>query len=433
MTIFQKMIFVPVLSLFIFSGFIVYSFLEQKRISTDIEDLRDDYMPVLVHVKDNIRDFDELTNALKDAVVAGERRWIADTLQVQQEIESRLTLLEAYPHIVNKDVLAQSKTAFLQYYENANAVANDIFNSGDVSQWDPDDAAVERTAKFQVSTSQSFRSMEQSVQSRFKKSLDTSYQGLNELLFWGGIISGASMLILLLATFGISLSTRKNIFQLISRTKALAQGEVNFSQRIKRTGRDELSELIYWFNRLSDKLEADYKQLQVVSITDKLTGLNNRTRTDQFLPGTLDIALTTQAPLQIVVVDIDHFKRINDRFGHNTGDKVLKQFADILRTSAKEHDFIGRWGGEEFILVWPDTDSGGGQQKAEAIRREVAGSTFPEVGQVTASFGMAQAQPGDTPENLINRADQALYQAKEGGRNRVVHYSSTNAQLEASL
>ncbi len=419
MTIFQKIIFVPILSLVIYSGFVIYSLREQQQIGTDIEQLRHDYVPVLVLVKDNSRNFKELSDSLKDAVIAGERRWILDTLTTKQTIEESLNILNTYPHIMDSEFLATVKSDFTLYYENANKLAEEIIKNRQEG-WHADERLVQATANYFAKTSDHFQNMEQLAQQRFKDSIDQTYKGLKGLLYWGAILSVCTMVFLLVVTFYISVSTRRNINQLIFRTKSLALGDAKFSSRLERSSKDELGALIYWFNKLSDKLEGDYKQLQTLSITDKLTGLNNRTRTDQYLPNALANAIKKQQPMHLIVIDIDHFKAINDDRGHLTGDRVLQQFAEVLKSHAQEHDYIGRWGGEEFILIWAGVDGDAAFRKAVALREAIARYDFTEVTKVTASFGMTQAHRNDTPESIIARADANLYQAKEKGRNRVV-------------
>jgi diguanylate cyclase (GGDEF)-like protein len=119
------------------------------------------------------------------------------------------------------------------------------------------------------------------------------------------------------------------------------------------------------------------------------------------------------------MLDIDHFKVVNDTFGHNIGDDVLVDIADTLRVSVRNSDTAGRWGGEEFLVILPSTDLGSAGAVAEKIRAQIADAVLPTVGRVTVSLGVAEYQAGDTEQELVARADLALYAAKEGGRNMV--------------
>jgi two-component system cell cycle response regulator len=131
-------------------------------------------------------------------------------------------------------------------------------------------------------------------------------------------------------------------------------------------------------------------------------------------------------PVSTLLIDIDHFKKINDSFGHDVGDEVLREFAVRLASNVRAIDLPCRYGGEEFVLVMPGTSLADAERIAERIRRHVAGAPFrvaavSEPLSVTISIGVAaNSGPGDNPEALLKRADQALYEAKSSGRNRVI-------------
>jgi len=158
------------------------------------------------------------------------------------------------------------------------------------------------------------------------------------------------------------------------------------------------------------------QRLAELTITDGLTGLASRGRVEQELA----YGLTSGRPVSVLLLDVDRFKAINDTFGHNTGDDVLRVLSTILRQRGRQRDLVGRWGGEEFLIVCEDTPMSGAVILAEELRHRIATQDFPGVGQCTASFGVAESRSGDTVATLIDRADRAMYAAKRDGRNRVV-------------
>ena len=163
------------------------------------------------------------------------------------------------------------------------------------------------------------------------------------------------------------------------------------------------------------------RELKRLAITDRLTQLYNRHKTDIFLAEEIRRAERYQVALSILLFDIDHFKKVNDRYGHPIGDQVLVRLAVIVRESLRSNDAAGRWGGEEFLVIAPHTRLNGARRLAEKLRHRIEQGNFGEgAPTITASFGVASWQYGDNIEALIGRADQALYQAKEAGRNRVV-------------
>jgi two-component system, cell cycle response regulator len=177
--------------------------------------------------------------------------------------------------------------------------------------------------------------------------------------------------------------------------------------------------------RYNDELRASVAQTIEMAVTDGLTGLHNRRYLDSHLQTLVDRALTRRRPLSLMIIDLDRFKAINDTHGHDGGDEVLREFAMRLRKSVRGIDLACRYGGEEFVVVMPDTEGHIGEKVAERIRASIEQTPFRIGGRtelnVTISVGVAMLEPPhDTVATLMKRADMALYEAKRGGRNRVV-------------
>lgn len=424
MTIFQKMIFVPIISLILYGSFISYSFFEHQRSSQKIKQIRDDYVPILSLVNENIHLFEQLRDSFKDAVLANELIWLLDTVAIKKQIEDNLTSLETYPAIINKTDLNQIRESFKHYYLSANGFAEKLIL--EKGEWVADEDLISNIEYYLNTSKNQLANLEKNVQLQFKATIDETRYLMSQLLFWGSIISLASVLFIIIATLMISLSTRRSIYLIVERTKELALGGTDFSKRLVHNKKDEIGYLVHWSNKLSDKLEDDYIRLKAISITDKLTQLNNRTRTDQFLPDALEKVTSENIPLVLAILDIDNFKRINDNFGHLAGDIVLQVLAETLKNNATSNDYISRWGGEEFVLIWSNIDADAAHKKADELRKAIEQVNFPTVGTVTASFGLAVARPKDSNESIIARADKKLYEAKEKGRNCVYLDDSLN-------
>lgn len=167
------------------------------------------------------------------------------------------------------------------------------------------------------------------------------------------------------------------------------------------------------------QLEKRNQQLARVSVTDHLTGVFNRVRLDQVLADSISEAVRSGKEFAVIMLDLDHFKTVNDTFGHQGGDQVLVAAVKLLSQCMRKADVLGRWGGEEFMVICPDSDLAGATHLALKLRHAIEQYEFPEAGRVTASLGVSAWQPGDTVNILVGRADCALYLAKSNGRNRV--------------
>ena len=207
---------------------------------------------------------------------------------------------------------------------------------------------------------------------------------------------------------GLEIGVNDYLFRPIEKNEILAR--VRTQIRKKR-----------YTERLRDSVQTSIE----LAITDALTGLHNRRYMETHMSGLVEQALSRGHPLAVLVLDIDHFKSINDAHGHDAGDEVLREFALRVRKSIRGIDLACRYGGEEFVVFMPETDLAAATAVAERLRRRIASEPFPIRERargidVTISIGIAALGADDDAASVIKRADQALYRAKHNGRNRVV-------------
>jgi len=160
-------------------------------------------------------------------------------------------------------------------------------------------------------------------------------------------------------------------------------------------------------------------RLRFLAHNDQLTGVSNRHHLTQVLEREYDRSSRYNNSFSLIIFDIDHFKSINDNYGHDQGDLILKDLSRLVKKNIRKSDYFGRWGGEEFIVIAPESSLQDAEKFAEKLRKEIEAYNFMEKRKVTASFGAAEIKSGDNIDQLIKRADDALYRAKEKGRNRV--------------
>ena len=206
---------------------------------------------------------------------------------------------------------------------------------------------------------------------------------------------------------GLELGVNDYLTRPIDRNELLARVRTNVRQK-----------------RYADRLRQSVQQSIEMALYDALTGLNNRRSLERRLPAMIEIARQRGAPLTMMVLDIDHFKRVNDTYGHDVGDLVLKGFAAQLLETVRSGDLICRMGGEEFVVAMPGVDAAEAGRIAERARRTTESREFRVEGpigsvSITVSIGLAQWREGWDPAQLYRRADRALYLSKAAGRNRV--------------
>jgi diguanylate cyclase len=205
------------------------------------------------------------------------------------------------------------------------------------------------------------------------------------------------------------------------------------SQRVLTRLREELAKATQRASALEEKLaeasgeltelKASLEEAEARSRTDALTGLANRRAMEMFLRSAQINAMESGDSLSVFLIDVDHFKKFNDKYGHQVGDQVLRVVAKYLQDGIREGDLAARYGGEELMCILPGASLEICRQVADRIRARIAGArvtrrgTGQEIGQVTISTGVAQFKPGESFEALIERCDEALYQAKQSGRN----------------
>lgn len=173
------------------------------------------------------------------------------------------------------------------------------------------------------------------------------------------------------------------------------------------------------FQELYEEIRRKNQQLNIISELDSLTGLKNRRAIDRLIKNELDRSSRYGTPISILLIDVDHFKRVNDTYGHNIGDVVLSEISQLLKENVRSTDSVSRWGGEEFLILAANINLQETLKFGEKIRRKIEEFNFTEIEGLTVSIGISQHRPGETFNKLYERVDEALYSAKDKGRNRV--------------
>jgi diguanylate cyclase (GGDEF)-like protein len=238
--------------------------------------------------------------------------------------------------------------------------------------------------------------------------------GREAVLVWGLTAAAIAPILLLAAPIGLPVDTApERVATALGLVFALAMSAYigSFGNMLRRQ-----------FYRRSVELQEAYRRIEELAELDELTGCFNRRCILRMLDEEIARATRSGAPCSVALIDLDWFKRINDAFGHPTGDEVLRAFSITVFANIRPTDRFGRYGGEEFLLVLPDTDEGAATRLLDRLRLIVAEldwSAFSHGMTVTMSAGVATLAANETPDGILARADGALYVAKERGRNRI--------------
>jgi diguanylate cyclase (GGDEF)-like protein len=252
---------------------------------------------------------------------------------------------------------------------------------------------------------------------------EAALSALTTRLVVGPVI--AVILVTALGWLGLHLFVVKRLQLMVRAGDRLAHGEM--TARVagdwRDPGRDEVAIAIDHFNNMAGSIQSLTTTLELLGVTDGLTGVHNRRFFDETLTQEVNRSRRNGAPLALMMLDIDRFKRYNDRFGHQAGDEALRRVAQALSREVRSVDFVARYGGEEFVVIMPGADTPAAAAVAERVRRAVEskGIRSPGGGPLTVSIGVA-VYPDLAPDEagLVSAADAALYAAKDGGRNRIV-------------
>ena len=216
---------------------------------------------------------------------------------------------------------------------------------------------------------------------------------------------------------------RAEIFRIGGEFLLVGEYDIEELERLGRAvleANEALGETQRELARRNRELQRGQALLAEQARSDPLTGAGNRRELEDRLSAECQRAERLGKPLALIMADLDHFKQVNDRYGHAAGDAALKAFADILRADVRPYDLVARYGGEEFVLLLPEIDLAAAAEIAERIRLRLRGTALPGLGQkISASFGVCERQRGEAGDHLLERADAALYLAKQAGRDRV--------------
>ena len=421
-SILKKFLLAPLFGLVLVLPFYIFIFLNMLEMKHSVTNVNDELMPLQEISFNNILLLEKIVNEVNSAVSAKEAEWIDDADKNADKIRENLN---RYVESSYRKEVKESIIAFDTYYKTLKEVSAKIIQNNQCYK------NIENDTKVLVQNYNEidglFKSLKLQIKNDIEKNFNALYCDTNYILFNGNFIFSIWFVISTLIIFLVYRDIKHKINKIVEDSKEIARGDVDFEKRLCIVSYDELGQVVKSINMFIDKLHKNHealsdakKELDALYITDRLTNVYNRVKIDEIIDTELKKKKRYDHVCSVILIDVDYFKLVNDTYGHLAGDVILKEFATLLKESIRDTDYVGRWGGEEFIIVCPQTDLNGAMSLAENLRSKVEESYFTIVGKKTASFGVATCKEDDTIQSLIDNADKALYRAKNGGRNQVV-------------
>ncbi len=265
------------------------------------------------------------------------------------------------------------------------------------------------------------RELDKFLEEEYKK-INSSLPTVTEQMRWIRNVTGILFFIaMIVSSFLMFYSCRPLKRTLQPFLKAIKAGDYHAANKVEADNEECSREIVSTFNTIIERIKEGEKSSESLTITDPLTGVYNRRYFDIRLDEEMNRCIRYGTIFSLSLIDIDHFKEINDTFGHQVGDSVLKELVLLIRDSSRETDIVARYGGEEFVIIYPCTPKLGVLSQVERLREKVEGYQFKDLPRpVTISIGAADSAGKTNPALVIQEADSNLYMAKHRGRNRCV-------------
>lgn len=425
LSILKKFLLAPAIGLVLVFPFYIFAFFSMHDIKSSVQKFNSQLNPLQETAYNNILLLEKIANDINSAVTAKEIEWIDSAKVHAQHIRENLDTFSKSNY--EKD--AQDALVALNIYCKTikNVSQKIIENGNDYTNIEEDT----QTAIAHYNTlDASLKNLKLKIKQEIASSVNSLYENTNFLLLNGNFIFIAWLILSILIVFIVYRDIRYKINTIVENSREIAMGDVDFEKRLCIVSYDELGQIIKSINIFINKLHKSHeelsaakKELEGLYVTDRLTNVYNRVKIDEIIEIELKKKKRYVHTFSIILIDIDYFKLVNDTYGHLIGDAILKEFAAILKENVRNTDYVGRWGGEEFMIISPQTDQSGALSLAEHLKSKIAEFHFTTIGKKTASFGIATCTEEDDIQSLIDNADKALYRAKENGRNQVVCYS----------
>lgn len=421
LSLLKKVLVVPMITMILSAIMIAINYKTSNLIGSNTQNLYKELIPASEYSTNNKFLLNQIVENLANAIFSSETIFIEQTSnQANQIIENLYLIKEKIPQLEN---IKNAHNTFEKYYKTALTISKAMVenNSQIITKMDNSNELFESLNE----TKTAFENLDIEI----KNSINTHFSNIEytiEIIVINELYTIIIMYFLLfIVTFFIYKNINKKFKLLLKDIVILSKTSLSSRKRIEKVSNDELGILTNSLNEILDNYENNVSQLNKekmdyfdLSQKDQLTNLFNRHYLDSILVNCNE-QIEEGLIYGIIIIDIDNFKQINDTFGHQIGDEVLKVVAEILTINTRKIDTVGRWGGEEFLCIIMVNDKLSLQQIAENLREIIEKTYLKTVNHITASIGCALLENEKSSSELIENADKALYKAKKSGKNRV--------------
>ncbi|MDY0122104.1 MAG: diguanylate cyclase [Sulfurimonas sp.] len=425
LSIFKKFLLAPVLGLFFVIPVAFYLLLTTKEVQEDVYYVNQEMFPLYELTRDNVILLERISHEISSAVAAKEKLWLEDAFVHAQLMKKNM---REYRDSSFAKAGAELATEFDLYFEHVIELSKNIIKSD--GYYDGIEQDTRLSVEYYLKLDFLLKDLQKSIKEEIQVHISSVDTNTSFLLFKGALLFIAWFIGTIIITLLVYRDIKKRIGQIVEASKNIARGEADFKDRLELPMQDELGEIVDSINTFISNLDQSHKELlqtkeelQLLYVRDKLTGLHNRVKIDEVIENEINRFERYNIPFSIILADIDHFKKLNDSFGHLLGDEILQEFAQKLQENIRNTDFVARWGGEEFLIVCPQVDEAEASIIAEKLRKKIEENSFGGHA-LSASFGVACYEMKQSQDQLLHNADVALYEAKKRGRNQVVRFDS---------
>ncbi len=426
LSILKKFLLAPILSVLFILPFYIYILSNTVDMKSDMEQINSELVPLYESTFENIILLEKILNELNNAVVSKELDWVNGTDIHANKIRTNIKMYFHGNYTNEAKIILKSFDEYIKSAKNVSIkLINNNYNYENINK-DTVELVKKYNNIFGLLNNLKFK-----LKNNIEQNINSIYKSSNSIVSKGSYIFIVWFIVSILIVYYVYRDLEFRINQIVEQTKQIASGDADFNKRLCLVSYDEFGKIVRSINIFINKLHKNHEELALAKdklnqlyVVDQLTQLYNRIKIDEIMDIELIRTKRYGSIFSIILIDIDHFKLVNDTYGHIVGDSVLKEFASILKANVRDSDCVGRWGGEEFIIVCIETDTNGAVLVAEKLRDEIEKFNFTTVGNKTASFGVSSSGKNIDETIILDNADKALYKAKNSGRNQVISYSN---------